>query len=103
MRADLSLPAVRDLVRKHPDRLSALAGVGADTATNDLRDASDLVKFFVESYAESLKRVPRMQRAQASVANMYDAQILRSLWTCAYWHQQEFKNCAAWGFSSTCG
>jgi len=103
MRADLALPAVRDLVRKHPDRLSALAGVGADTATNDLRDASDLVKFFVESYAESLKRVPRMQRAQASVANMYDAQILRSLWTCAYWHQQEFKNCAAWGFSSTCG
>ena len=39
-----------------------------------------------------------MKRAKANASNVCDAQVMRALWTCAYWHQHEFKNCAEWGF-----
>ena len=105
MRADLALPVVRDIVRHHPDRLNALAGMGVDhVRAAALRGAGDLVDFLVDEYAKSLDGVPRMQRALASVAQgRCDAQILRALWTCAYWHQHEFKDCTQWGFAAASG
>jgi len=100
MRADLALPVVRDVVRKHPKRLVALASVD-NVPPGDA--AAALVQFLVDQYAVSLDGKPRMQRARASASNWCDAQILRALWTCAYWHQHEFKNCAQWGFGATSG
>jgi hypothetical protein len=115
MRADLALPVVRDIVRCHPERLDALACVSDGRleqaaapreydAQMAMYQAGDLVDFFVDEYAKSIDGMPRMQRALASVAQgRCDAQTLRSLWTCAYWHQREFKNCQQWGFSAHSG
>lgn len=108
MRADLALPVVRDVVRRHPERLDALACVSNGRLDQDAQmamyQAGDLVDFFVDEYTKSLDGMPRMQRALASVAQgRCDAQVLRSLWTCAYWHQREFKNCVEWGFSARSG
>ena len=100
MRADLALPVVRDIVRRHPKRLDALANV-YDVV--DLRGAGDLVEFLVSQYAAALDGLPRMQRARASATNWCDAQVLRALWTCAYWHRQEFKDCESWGFAAASG
>jgi hypothetical protein len=98
MRADLALDVVGEVARKHPKTLCALANVD-----NVDRVQHGIVEFFVEKYAASLKGKPRMQKAHASASNWCDAQILRALWTCAYWHQHEFRDCAQWGFSSLCG
>ena len=100
MRADLALPVVRDIVRRHPKRLDALANVN-DVV--DLRGAGDLVEFLVSQYAAALDGLPRMQRARASATNWCDAQVLRALWTCAYWHRREFKDCESWGFAAASG
>ena len=97
MRADLALPVVRDVVRKHSPRLRALANVDNVPPGGA---AAALVEFLVDQYAASLEGKPRMQKARASASNWCDAQILRALWTCAYWHQHEFKDCAQWGFGS---
>lgn len=105
MRADLALPVVRDVVRRHPERLDALAGLGDGRLDHAaLRQAGELVDFLVDEYTKSLDGMPRMQRALASVAQgRCDAQILRSLWTCSYWHQRELKDCSQWGFSARSG
>ena len=49
-------------------------------------------------YLEHIEDMPRMKLAKANASNVCDAQVLRALWTCAYWHQNEFKNCEEWGF-----
>ena len=105
MRADLALPVVREVVRCHPERLDALAGLGDGQLDHAaLRQASDLVDFLVDEYTKSINGMPRMQRALASVAQgRCDAQVLRSLWTCSYWHQRELKDCWNWGFSAPSG
>jgi hypothetical protein len=97
MRADLALPVVRDVVRKHSQMLCALSNVDNVPPGSA---AAALVEFLVDQYAASLDGKPRMQKARASAKNWCDAQILRALWTCAYWHQHEFKDCAQWGFGS---
>jgi hypothetical protein len=108
MRADKALPVVRDLVRNHPNRLDALVGVGA-LPDGSLRAAAGLVELLIDKYATALEKAPRMKRALASVSqNQDDAQVLRdhvlrALWTCAYWHQNEFKECAQWGFAAASG
>jgi hypothetical protein len=100
MRADLALPVVREIVRKHPKRLAALATVDSEPPG---AAAFDLVELLVRLYANELDGKPRMQKACASARNYCDAQIQRALWTCAYWHQHEFKNCAQWGFAAASG
>ena len=83
----------------------ALAGLGDGQLDHAaLRQASDLVDFLVDEYTKSINGMPRMQRALASVAQgRCDAQVLRSLWTCSYWHQRELKDCWNWGFSAPSG
>lgn len=103
MHANKALPVVRDVVRDHASRLDALAGVDA-FADGTLREAAGLVDLLIDKYASSIAEAPRMQRARASVSQgRCDAQVLRALWTCAYWHQREFKECARWGFASASG
>jgi hypothetical protein len=105
MRFDKVLPIVRDIVRQQPHRLPPLAGVGALAAgTAALRNAASTVDLLIDRYRDSLEGVPRMKRALASVTQgRCDAQVLRALWTCAYWHQHEFRECAQWGFAAASG
>ena len=103
MRADLVLPVVRDLVRRNnSEALEAMACIFAESP-KDMRKASRAVEMVIKEYAKSLDKVPRMQRAKNNASCYCDAQVLRALWTCAYWHQREFKDCASWGFPSACG
>ena len=102
MRADLALPVVRDLVRGDPETLGAMECIFGERP-EDVRQAYSAVVTMIKEYAKSLKNVPRMQKAKDNASRYCDAQVLRALWTCAYWHQREFKDCAAWGFPSACG
>ena len=102
MRADLVLPVVRDIVRNHEDQMRLMAGV-LEPMREDVLGALSVVEFLLSKYGKALEGVPRMQKARASVANMCDAQLYRALWTCAYWHQREFKDCESWGFTSASG
>lgn len=102
MRADLVLPVVRDIVRNHPDELRPMTRVLA-TKREDVLEARCVVEFLLSKYGKSLEGVPRMQKARTSVANSCDAQLYRALWTCAYWHQREFKDCESWGFAACSG
>ena len=102
MRADLALPVVRDLVRRHPETLEAMACIFAERH-QDVLKAYGAVETLIDAYAKSLTDVPRMQKAKHNASSYCDAQVLRALWTCAYWHQREFKDCATWGFPVACG
>ena len=102
MRADLALPVVCDVVRNNPEQLDAMACIFAPSEGDVLKSFS-AVKFVILEYAKSLQNVPRMQKAQHNASNHCEAQILRALWTCSYWHQREFCDCSAWGFASTSG
>tara|TARA_B100000795_G_C22792650_1_gene437696 strand:+ start:1172 stop:2539 length:1368 start_codon:yes stop_codon:yes gene_type:complete len=102
MRADLVLPVVRDIVKNHSDKLDLVKQIFHKREVDVLK-ATPVVQFLIQEYAKSLEGVPRMQRAQASASNACDMQVLRALWTCCYWHQNEFKNCASWGFVATSG
>ena len=88
-----------------PHRLQPLADVDAFAASNNaLRNAVSTVDLLIDRYADSLEDAPRMKRALASVSEgRCNAQALRALWTCAYWHQHEFRECAQWGFASASG
>lgn len=103
MRADLALPVVRDLVRcRNSEALEAMACIFGERREDVLR-ASRAVEMVIHEYAKSLTNVPRMQKAKHNASSYCDAQVLRALWTCAYWHQREFKDCPAWGFPAECG
>jgi hypothetical protein len=102
MRADLALPVVCDLVRGDSETLEAMECIFGERP-EDVREAYSAVVTMIKAYAKSLKDVPRMQKAKENASRYCDAQVLRALWTCAYWHRREFKNCAAWGFPSACG
>ena len=105
MRFDKALPVVRGIVRHQPHRLQPLASVCAlATGTDGLRDAASTVDLLIDRYADALEDAPRMQRSLASLSQgRGDAQVLRALWTCAYWHQHEFQACAQWGFAAASG
>ena len=102
MRADLALPVVRDLVRRrNSETLAAMACVFGERR-QDVLKAYGAIETLIDEYAKSLTDVPRMQKAKDNASRYCDAQVLRALWTCAYWHQREFKDCAAWGFPVAC-
>ena len=105
MRFDKVLPVVRGIVREQAHRLQPLARLDALAAGSDgLRNAASTVDLLIDRYRDSLEGAPRMQRSLASVTQgRCDAQVLRALWTCAYWHQHEFKECARWGFAAASG
>jgi hypothetical protein len=94
MRADIVLPVVRDIVRKQPGQLEAIAHLFAP----DWTKAGEAVECVLREYLEHIKDMPRMKLAKVNASNTCDAQVLRALWTCAYWHQCEFMKCEEWGF-----
>ncbi|MBN38145.1 MAG: hypothetical protein CMI29_06710 [Opitutae bacterium] len=102
MRFDKALPVVRGIVRDQPHRLQPLASVGAlEVSSDEMLDAASTVDLLIDRYKDSLENAPRMKRALASVSrDRCDAHVLRALWTCAYWNQHEFRECAHWGFSA---
>ena len=100
MRADVAVPVVRDIVRKQPDQLAKIAHLFAPDQLTcfTVHEAMQAVSCVLSGYLEHIENMPRMKLAKANASNVCDAQVLRALWTCAYWHQQEFKNCEEWGF-----
>lgn len=100
MRVDLVLPIVRDIVRNHRDALQLMAHVLAPDRATVLR-AAPAVQFLIDEFANAILDMPRMQKAHASAKSACRAQVLRTLWTCSYWHQKEYKNCTDWGFVAT--
>ena len=100
MRADVVLPVVRDIVRKQPEYLGKIAYLFAPERLTSftVRKAMQAVACVLREYLEHIKDMPRMKLAKANASNVCDAQVLRALWTCAYWHQCEFRNCEEWGF-----
>ena len=85
-----------------PQALEAMAcslASGASTCAS----ASRAVETVILEYAKSLEDVPRMQSAKAQRLELLRRAGVRALWTCAYWHQQELKDCSKWGFASMCG
>ena len=97
MRADVAVPVVRDIVRKQPEQLSALAHLFAPNRSK-VHKAMNAVSCVLSEYLKYIEDKPRMKLAKENASNVCDAQVLRALWTCAYWHQYEFKNCEEWGF-----
>ena len=102
MRVDLVLPIVRDIVRNHRDTLALMQHVVAKERKQVLR-AYGALEFLKEEFADAIAEMPRMQKAHASVSGACNAQLLRALWTCSYWHGKEYKNCTDWGFAATSG
>ena len=102
LRADLALPVVREIVRKHPKELDYMRRL-FETERNSKIQALLAVQSFLVRYAASLEDVPRMKKAKDNASNYCQAQLYRALWTCSYWHQHELKDCSKWGFSSMCG
>jgi len=97
MRADVAVPVVRDIVRKQPDQMAKIAHLFAPDLPK-VHKAMQAVSCVLSGYLEHIENMPRMKLAKANASNVCDAQVLRALWTCAYWHQHEFKNCEEWGF-----
>jgi len=97
MRADVAVPVVRDIVRKQSGQLDAMAHLFAPDV-HTVRKATQAVECVLCEYLKHIEDMPRMKLAKANASNVCDAQVMRALWTCAYWHQHEFKNCAEWGF-----
>ena len=102
MRVDLVLPVVRDIVRNHRDKLQLITHVH-ETRRADVLLASGALQFLIDEYADAISEMPRMQKAHASASNACNAQRLRVLWTCSYWHGKEYKNCTDWGFAAASG
>jgi len=98
LRADLVLPCVREIARNRPDLLVLMAGVetGSEEAT---RKAADALNAVLEEFVSSITGKPRMQKATVNASACTDLQVLRSLWTTAYWSTHEFKNTYDWGFN----
>ena len=100
-RFDLALPVVRQMVRTVPEGMDAMGLF--ETARNGNFEAWPILKKFIQDYLTSLKTIPRMKRAKENASAHSEQQLMRVLWTCSYWHQQELKDCAAWGFTPLCG
>ena len=98
-RADLMLPVVKDVVRRHPEVLRDMARVFAEEQAT-VREAKPAIDTVLKAYAEDIATKPRMKRSHASASNYCDAQVLRALWTVSYWCGREFLDCADWGFAS---
>ena len=102
LRADLVMPAVRDVVRRFPGQLKDMLAVLSGDAQRTLQ-ARSAVSRVVESYIESLQNdtsaLSTKKRDQASKIN--DLQLLRAVWLGAYWAGNEFKDTHSWGFAST--
>tara|TARA_B110001452_G_scaffold254198_1_gene245546 strand:+ start:15837 stop:17279 length:1443 start_codon:yes stop_codon:yes gene_type:complete len=102
LRADLVMPAVRDVVRRFPDQLMEMLAVLSGDAQRTLL-ARSAVSRVVESYIEHLHNdssaLSVRRRDQASKVN--DLQLLRAVWLGSYWSGNEFKDTHAWGFAST--
>jgi len=98
-RADLMLPVVKDVVRRHPEVLRDMARVFAKEQAT-VREAKPAIDTVLKAYAEDIATKPRMKRSHASASNYCDAQALRALWTVSYWCGREFLDCADWGFAS---
>jgi hypothetical protein len=98
LRADLVLPCVRDVARNQPELLALMAGVqtGEVGAT---RNAAGAIKAVVDEFVTSISGAPRMQKRTVHASACSDLQILRALWTTAYWSEREFKDCHQWGFN----
>ena len=102
MRVDLAPPIVRDIVRNHHDILNQFANVRSGKP-EQLVLATEALEFFIEEYIQSIDGMPRMKKSQASAQKTCNAQLLRVLWTCAYWHLVEHKDCLNWGFVAASG
>lgn len=98
-RADLMLPVVKEVVRKHPEVLRDMARI-FDEDEAVVRKALPALGVVLEAYADDIATKPRMKRSHASASNYCDAQVLRALWTVSYWCGREFRDCSAWGFAS---
>jgi len=98
-RADLMLPVVKDIVRRHPEVLRDMALI-FDEDEAVVREAKSAINTVLKAYADDIANKPRMKRSHASASNYCDAQVLRALWTVSYWYGREFLDCADWGFAS---
>lgn len=98
MRADRVLPIVREIARHRPELLARMAGV----QTGDARltaGAADAIRAVVEDYVVSITGEPRLRKAVAHASACSDLQLLRAVWTTAYWSTREFKDVFEWGFN----
>ena len=102
LRADLVLPCVRDVARNQPALLALMAGVHTGEA-GATRDAAAAIKAVVGEFVTSISGVPRMQKRTVNASAISDLQVLRALWTTAYWSAREFKDCYQWGFNHAAG
>lgn len=100
LRADLVLPCVREIARNRPELLALMAGVQTGRE-EETRKASEALNAVLEEFVNSITGKPRMQRATANASACSELQVLRSLWTTAYWSTREFKNTYEWGFNNT--
>jgi hypothetical protein len=102
VRLDHALPVLRDIVRKEPEQLDHMALLFSQERPAKV-GALEALHRFLSKYVKALEAVPRMKKAMHNASNHCQAQLYRALWTCSYWHQQEMRDCGAWGFASVCG
>ena len=90
------------MVRTRPKDLHAMTRL-FETERHGKIQALTALQTFILDYCKSLEDMPRMKKVKDNASSYCDQQLYRVLWTCSYWHQQELKDCAQWGFSPCCG
>ena len=84
MRADLVLPAVRDVARNEPEVLKLMQGVFTGNA-QAVRAAGPAIKAVVDNYLANISGAPRMHKTHDKASGYTELQILRACWITSYW------------------
>ena len=102
LRADLIMPAVRDVVRRHPIELNTMLAVFSGDAGRTL-NARNAVSRVIEGYITSMHddSSSYAKKRVEKASKMNDLQLLRAAWLASYWAGNEFKDTHSWGFSSS--
>ena len=90
--------AIRSVLQSHPEILDTMHVSWDESSHQSAMLMLPALELLVKEYGSHLGSIPRMHQARASLRNAHELQLLRVLWTCAYWNQKEHTNVEAFGF-----
>jgi hypothetical protein len=99
LRSDFAIAAVGELVRKKPHLVQS-ARFLASADANEAKRALPAIEAFVDNYANSVPH-GRLRASANKVALYTKEDLLKALWTAAYWSGNEFHDVEAFGFVLT--
>ena len=97
LRFDEMLSIMRTVCHDAPHCLAGLDGAWGDDDDALMRVAA-VVKDLIDRNAELIEEQPRRNKHCASLREPPPQEVLKALWTIAYWHEKERKAVREWGF-----